>query len=128
MDTLSASFTIEVDGTPIAKVGFSAEDRAQATTGPDAAVFTLKDGRLQSGDWVLARPMREDRSFAPKPVRWFKVSTEGDKLPVRPVTADEDGDSYKIKFANAGLMVDDDGNVLADLQGGIESKVVVKTV
>lgn len=38
MDTLTASFTIEVDGTPIAKVGPDAEDRAQATTGPDAAV------------------------------------------------------------------------------------------
>lgn len=40
MDTLSPSFTIEVDGTPIAKVGPAAEDRAQATTGPDAAVCT----------------------------------------------------------------------------------------
>ncbi|KAK3203315.1 hypothetical protein GRF29_112g842039 [Pseudopithomyces chartarum] len=100
MDTLTASFTIEVDGTPIAKVGPDAEDRAQATTGPDAAVFTLKDGRLRSGDWVLARPTREDRSFAPKPVRWYKASAEDDKLPVHPVSAHEDGDTYQIKFAS----------------------------
>ncbi|KAF9740107.1 hypothetical protein PMIN04_007368 [Paraphaeosphaeria minitans] len=127
MDTLSGSFIIEIDGKPIAKVGSDTEDRMQATTGPDAAVFTLKDQRLRSGDWVLARATVENRSFLPKPVRWFKTGTEGEKLPVHPVTAHEDGTSYKIRFANAGLIAED-GNVLADLGGEIPSEVVVKMV
>ncbi|KAJ4349940.1 uncharacterized protein N0V89_008560 [Didymosphaeria variabile] len=127
MDTLSDSFTIQVNGTPIAKAEPDAEDRLQATTGPDAAVFTLKDGRLQSGDRLLARATREDRSFLPKPVRWFKIGAEGDKLPVHPVTAHKEGSSYKIKFANAGLIAED-GNVLADLAGETPSEVVVKMV
>lgn len=38
MDSLGASFTIEVDGTPVAKIGSADEDCAQATLGPDAAV------------------------------------------------------------------------------------------
>lgn len=97
MDTLSKSFTIELDGSPIAKVGPQAEDRSQATTGPDAAVFTLKDGRLQSGDWLLARPTVENRSFAPKPVLWFKPA---DDLSIHPVTAHKHGTSYKIKIAS----------------------------
>ena len=100
MDNLNASFTIEVDGKPIAKVGPDAEDRAQATTGSDAAVFTLKDGRLRSGEWVLARPLRENRSFAPKPVCWFKIPADSGELRVHPVTAHEDGESYDIKFAS----------------------------
>ncbi|KAF2444875.1 hypothetical protein P171DRAFT_520969 [Karstenula rhodostoma CBS 690.94] len=116
MDTLSGPFIIEINGMPITKVGSNAEDRTQATTGPDAATFTLKSGKLQSGDWVLARATREDRSFLPKPVRWFKIGAEGDKLPVHPVTAHEEGSSYKIKFANACLIAED-GNVLADLAG-----------
>jgi hypothetical protein len=106
MNTLSSSFIIEVNGTPIAyptKVGPDAEDRVQAMTGSNAAVFTLKDGRLQSGDWVLARATREDRSFLPKPVRWFKVGAEGEKLPVYPVTAHEEGGLYKIKFASMDI-------------------------
>jgi hypothetical protein len=106
MNTLSDSFIIEVNGTPIArptKVGPDAEDRVQATTGPDAAVFTLQNGKLQSGDWVLARATREDRSFLPKPVRWFKVGAEGEKLAVHPVTAHKEGNLFKIKFASMDI-------------------------
>ncbi|OAG08077.1 uncharacterized protein CC84DRAFT_1214617 [Paraphaeosphaeria sporulosa] len=125
MDTLSGPFIIEIDGKPIAKVGSDAEDHVQATTGPDAAVFTLKDRRLQSGDWVLARATVENRSFLPKPVRWFKIGADSEKLPVHPVIAHEEGTSYQIKFANAGLITED-GNVLADLGGEMPSKVVVK--
>lgn len=100
MDALSGPFIIEVNGIPIAKTKSDAEDRVQATTGPDAATFTLKNGRLRAGDWILARAIREDRSFLPKPVRWFKIGAEEDKLPVQPVTAHEEGSSYKIKFAS----------------------------
>lgn len=103
MDTLSESFTIEIDGKPVAKVGDDTEDCVQATTGHDAAVFTLKDGKLQSGDWLLARPTREDRSFLPKPVRWFKKGTEDNQLPVHRVTAYEEGSSYKLKFASTSI-------------------------
>lgn len=100
MDSLPSHFTIELNGSSIANIKPDAEDRAQAVTGPDAAVFTLNEGKLQCGDWLLARPSREDRSFLPKPVRWFKIGSEGDKLPVQPVTVEEDGNSYKIKFAS----------------------------
>ncbi|KAF2640585.1 hypothetical protein P280DRAFT_469334 [Massarina eburnea CBS 473.64] len=124
MNTLSASFTIEVNGTPIAKVGPDAEDRTHATIGPDAAVFTLKDGRLQSGDWILGRPMREDRSLGPKAVRWFRAR-DGDHKLVNPVTAHEDGHSYKIEISAPGLMIQED-KVFVDLLGNDLADVVVK--
>jgi hypothetical protein len=98
MNSLPSSFTIVVNGNPIASVGSDAEHGVQATTGADAAVFTLKDGRLQCDDRFLGRSMKEDRSFLPKPVLWFK-STEG----IRPVTASEKGDSYQLRFSSMCL-------------------------
>lgn len=98
MDSLPSSFTIEVNGNPIVSVGSDAEHGVQATTGSNAAVFTLKDGRLQCGDWFLGRSIKEDRSFLPKPVLWFK-STEG----IQPVTASENGDSYQLRFSSMFL-------------------------
>jgi hypothetical protein len=99
MDSLPSSFTIEVNGAPIAKVGDDAAHGVQAKTGPDAAVFTLKDSRLQCGDWVLGRSVKEDRSFLPKQVMWFK-SAEVGKRGVQPVTASESGDSFLLRFAS----------------------------
>jgi hypothetical protein len=98
MDSLPSSFTIELNGSPVAKVGNDAEDRVQAKLGTEAAVFTLKNGRLECGDWVLGRNLTEDRSFLPKKVLWFKA-TEDNAKAVQPVTAHEDGDSFKLKFA-----------------------------
>ncbi|KAF2119063.1 hypothetical protein BDV96DRAFT_596844 [Lophiotrema nucula] len=99
METLKSSFTIEISGTPIAKVDNDAEDRSQAKTGPDAAIFTLQDGRLKSGDWYLGRNKTENRSMLPKPVLWFKVNDENEKV-VKPVSAEKEGDELKLEFAN----------------------------
>jgi hypothetical protein len=98
MDSLPSSFTIEVNGSPIARVSSDAEHGVPAKTGDDAAVFTLEDGRLRCGDWFLGRSMKEDRSFLPKPILWFK-SIEG----VRPVTASENKDSYQLRFSSMCL-------------------------
>jgi hypothetical protein len=100
MDNLPSSFTIELNGSPVAKIADDAEDRVQAKLGAEAAIFTLKDGRLQCGDWVLGRNLTENRSFLPKKVLWFKASGNTDKT-VQPVTAHEDGDSFQLKFAGA---------------------------
>lgn len=99
MDSLPSSFTIEVNGNSIANVGADAEHGVQAQTGSDAAVFTLKDGRLHCGDWVLGRSAKEDRSFLPKQVMWFKESEVG-RRGVQPVTASEKGESYQLRFAS----------------------------
>ncbi|KAF2791176.1 hypothetical protein K505DRAFT_327055 [Melanomma pulvis-pyrius CBS 109.77] len=126
MDSLSSSFTIEVNGRPIANVGDGAEDPIQAKTGSEAAVFTLKDGRLQCGDWLLGRSVTEDRSFLPKQVLWFKSNKDSDRR-VRPVTASENGGSYQLRFANARLIAED-GNIFADLQEGDEQSSVTLKV
>ncbi|KAF1852221.1 uncharacterized protein K460DRAFT_273010 [Cucurbitaria berberidis CBS 394.84] len=116
MDSIDSPFTIEIDGKPIANVGDSSHLPVQAALGSNAAVFTLKDNRLKSGDWVLARNITEDRSFLPKQVLWFKAGADSDKQ-VHPVTAQKVADGYQIKFANASLIAED-GNVFADLMGG----------
>jgi hypothetical protein len=98
MDSLPSSFTIVLNGSPVAKVADDSEDRVQAKLGTEAAVFTLKDGRLECGGWALGRNITENRSFLPKKVLWFK-SNEDNANAVQPVTAHEDGDSFKLKFA-----------------------------
>ncbi|KAF2130695.1 hypothetical protein P153DRAFT_336488 [Dothidotthia symphoricarpi CBS 119687] len=124
MDSLSSSFTVEVNGVSIAKVEDNGEDQIQAKTGPEAAVFELKDGRLQCGDWVLGRSLVEDRSMLPKKVSWFKAGADNEKR-IQRVTAHQDGDAYQLKFANACL-ISEDGQVFADLLGGEQSNVAVK--
>ncbi|KAF1946862.1 hypothetical protein EJ02DRAFT_450213 [Clathrospora elynae] len=122
MDSLPSPFTVEIDGKPITAASSSDSDRTQAKTGTDAAVFELKDSRLQSNGWILARARSEDRSFLPKQVYWFKEDTD---TQVHAVTATKDGDSYQLKFSNAGLMVAD-GEVFADLLGDHPSQFVLK--
>lgn len=97
MDSLPAPFTIEINGSPIAKVDANAEDRTHAKTGKEAAVFELKDSRLQCNGHILGRSLVEDRSFLPKQVWWFKADTD---MPVQKVTASQDGESYQLKFAS----------------------------
>lgn len=99
MDSLDTPFSIEINGHPIAKVSVDAEDRTQAKTGTEAAIFTLKDKHLQSGDYILGRSVTEDRSFLPKQVLWFK-NTEENHSKVQPVTAQEKGESYQLKFTS----------------------------
>ncbi|EOA84010.1 hypothetical protein ACJQWK_00731 [Exserohilum turcicum] len=123
MDSLPAPFTIEIDGTPIAKAPADAADRTQAHIGTEpAAVFELKDKRLQSDGHILARALSEDRSFSPKKVMWFKADTT---VPVYDVVAAQDGEDYSLQFSGAGLMASD-GQVFADIMGTNPSRVVVK--
>jgi hypothetical protein len=101
MDSLDFPFTVEIDRTPIAKVSNDNKDsRVQAKTGSDAAVFTLKNSRLQCGDWILGRSTSEDRSLLPKQVFWFKASDDADPS-VQPVAAHQDGESHELKFNNS---------------------------
>lgn len=124
MDSLDFPFKIEIDGQAIAQIGSSEQSLTQATVGPDAAVFTLKEGRLTCGDWILARKWVEDRSLAPKQVLWFKVGTESEKQ-AQPVAAVKKGDNYQIKSSNAGFIASD-GKVFAELLGDGVQNIVVK--
>lgn len=98
MDSLDFSFKLEIDGHAVAEISSSEQSPTQATVGTNAAaVFTLRDGRLRCGDWILARKLIENRSMAPKQVAWFKVGTESEKE-AQPVTALKEGEKYQIKF------------------------------
>lgn len=116
MDSLDAPFTIELNGSPIANVGSNAEDKTQAKCGSDAAVFTLEDGHLKHGEWVLGRNKTENRSMLPKEVYWFKAGEDIDKR-VKPVAAHRDGDAIQLRFEGSSLMLEDD-KIFTDLLGG----------
>ncbi|XPS73273.1 hypothetical protein M3J09_005423 [Ascochyta lentis] len=124
MDSLDTPFTIELNGSPITNVGNSVEEKTQAKIGSEAAIFTLEDGRLRQGDWILGRNMTENRSMLPKEVYWFK-STAGSEKSVAPVVAHKDGDSIQLKFNGSSLMLEDD-KIFADLLGDDQTQVVVK--
>ncbi|KAM0330627.1 hypothetical protein ACHAQA_003576 [Verticillium albo-atrum] len=124
MDSLDSPFTIEFGGKSIVKVAGDFEGYVQAETGSEPAVFTLNNGRLSSGDYVLGRSASEDRSFLPKPIFWFKKN-DGSGLKVQTVTAQERGESYQLIFTGAGLIVEE-GKVFGDLSGNDESKVILK--
>jgi hypothetical protein len=139
MDSIPSPFTIEINGKPVAKIDQDADDGTQAKLGIDAAVFSLKNSRLQCGDWIMGRNLRENRSYGPKSVAWYKVNPENEKQ-LQLVTAKKEGEAYQLVFTSmfpqlirantdlyvvmltprvdAKLMVDGDGTVLADLLGG----------
>ncbi|PSN66939.1 hypothetical protein BS50DRAFT_378688 [Corynespora cassiicola Philippines] len=124
MDNLDSTFTIEINGSPICNLPGDVEEPVQAKVGSssDAAVFTLKDGHLQCGDWILGRALAENRSMLPKQVLWFKL---GDKERAQPVAAHADGSSYSLRFSGAPL-IEKDGAVFADLLQEGETTVTVK--
>lgn len=96
-------FTIEIAGATIAKVTETDnEEMIQAATGTDAAIFTLKEGHLLSGDWVLGRYQVEDRSLLPKKLLWIKASESGAER-LQLVYAEKDGESYKLRFTGVHL-------------------------
>ena len=103
MDQIPSSFTIEIDGKPIAKVEKSAEDRSEVKLGHDAAVFTLKNSQLQSGGYIAGRDWTENRSFGPKKVSWYKANAENEKR-VQPITAKQDGDKYELVFTSSSKL------------------------
>ncbi|KAH8723557.1 hypothetical protein GQ44DRAFT_309939 [Phaeosphaeriaceae sp. PMI808] len=125
MDSLDSAFTIEINGKAIGKIDNSRESRTQAdvAAGNDAAVFTLKEGRLESAGWQLGRGLTEDKSFMPKQVLWFKTEVDSEPFSpdtsdnVRPVAAEKQGDSYTLLFHGSRLM-EKDGSVFADLMNG----------
>ncbi|KAH6863214.1 hypothetical protein B0T12DRAFT_478548 [Alternaria alternata] len=125
MDSIPSTFTIDIGGKPVANVEKDAEDGSQAKLGAVPAIFSLKNSRLQSGDWIMGRNQVENRSYLPKRVSWYKANAENEKL-VQLVTAKKEGESYQLIFKNAKLMVDDEGMVLADLLG--ESQAEVKVI
>ncbi|KAL6703507.1 hypothetical protein ACN47E_009605 [Coniothyrium glycines] len=124
MDSLDTPFSIEINGHPIAKFDADVEDRTPARTGTEPAIFTLKNKHLECGDYILARSITEDRTFLPKQVMWFKNTEENVKR-VQAVTAHEKGETYQLKFTNAGL-IERDGKVLAELGGDDHSQLVMK--
>jgi hypothetical protein len=99
MDSIPSPFTIEINGQPIAKVADSAEDQTKAQLGKDAAVFSLKNSRLQCEGWFVGRSLTENRSYGPKGVFWFKANAENEKK-VQAVTAKKEGESYQLIFTS----------------------------
>ena len=97
METLSKPFTIQINDKYVAPIGSDAEDGVQAKVGSEAATFTLKEGRLVSGDWILGRNLAEDRSMGPKKVSWFK-NNDNSAQRVYMVKAHEEEGSNKLKF------------------------------
>jgi hypothetical protein len=81
-----------------------------ARIGPNPAIFTLKDGRLSSGPWVMGRALMEDKSLSPKQVYWFNETAPAERGIPDPtwrdyhsVTAQESGESIKLLFSYAGM-------------------------
>ncbi|KAJ4177524.1 hypothetical protein NW767_010148 [Fusarium falciforme] len=101
MNSLPRPFTITVDGQKVAPPVENGDDRIHATTGNDAAVFTLNDCHLKSNGWFLGRYQVEDRSLLPKRVYWFQAGQE-DRI--QPVFAVEEGDSVVLKFGGSPLV------------------------
>ena len=98
MNSIAGQFKITVNGQPVANVVENGEDQIHALLGPDAAIFTLVSGRLQCGDWYLARSLIEDRSLLPKRVYWFRKEHINVDL-IHLVSAQQDGDSHSLLFA-----------------------------
>ncbi|CBX98986.1 hypothetical protein LEMA_P082250.1 [Plenodomus lingam JN3] len=118
MDSLDFPFKIEIDGKAIAPAHGEEEAIVQAALGDNAAIFTLENNQLKSGDWILGRNKSEDRSLWPKKILWFKLGTDSAER-AQPAVAIKDGNQYKIKFANASLMAEDD-KVFVELMGVVE--------
>jgi hypothetical protein len=137
MDSIPSPFTIKINGKPVTKLDQNAEDPSPSKVGKDAAVFNLKNNRLQSGDWYMGRDLMENRSFGPKKVSWYKANVENEKR-VQPVTAKKEGDAYQLIFksmfesrsyiircniymlrvvTDGMLMIEDDDLVFVDLIG-----------
>lgn len=124
MDSLDFPFKIEIDGKAIAPAHGEEEAIVQAALGDNAAIFTLENNQLKSGDWILGRNKSEDRSLWPKKILWFKLGTDSAER-AQPAVAIKDGNQYKIKFANASLMAEDD-KVFVELMGDGQPNSVVK--
>ncbi|KAE8347302.1 hypothetical protein BDV24DRAFT_157596 [Aspergillus arachidicola] len=120
--SLDQSFIVSIGDTFISHPDESnTESQVQATTGTrdDAAVFTLTDAVLRSGDWTLSRSKIEDHSLLPKAVYWFYK--EGLTQPTSLSPKEDDG--WTVLNGGAPLF-ELDGRVFAQLlpTGGDEVK------
>ncbi|KAL1596295.1 hypothetical protein SLS60_008940 [Paraconiothyrium brasiliense] len=112
MESLTEPFTIHINGKPVASVTPNADNVVQAQLGSEPATFTLKDGRLVSGDWILGRNLTEDRSMLPKKISWFKEGTEP-ATRLHAVTVFEEGGEHKLKFGG-GCLIAEENAILVD--------------
>ncbi|KAK3215575.1 hypothetical protein GRF29_8g401789 [Pseudopithomyces chartarum] len=124
METLSKPFTIQINDKYVAPVGNDAENGVQAKIGSEAATFTLKEGRLVSGDWVLGRNLTEDRSMGPKKIAWFKEGSDSAQR-LHAVKAHEEGESNQLKFGGGCLTAIED-DVHVDLMGMADGCSTIK--
>ncbi|KAB8225209.1 hypothetical protein BDV33DRAFT_199047 [Aspergillus novoparasiticus] len=111
--SLDQSFIISIGDAFISHPDESnTESRFQATTGTrdDAAVFTLTDAVLRSGDWTLSRGKIEDHSLLPKAVYWFY--DEGLTQPTS--LSPKENDGWNVLNGGASLF-ELDGRVFAQL-------------
>lgn len=93
--SIQGPFKILVNNQAVAPVSDNGEDQIQATLGPDAAIFTLMNGRLECNGWYLSRGLIEDRSLLPKRVFWFRKGVIDGDITHR-VSAEANGGSYKL--------------------------------
>ncbi|KAJ5691426.1 hypothetical protein N7488_012161 [Penicillium malachiteum] len=99
MSSIKRSFQIKINDQAVAPVDDNGEDQIQASFGPDAAVFTLTDGRLESNGWYLGRYLVEDRSLLPKRVYWFRKGSGVEPDWIHLVSAEPSGTSYSLLFS-----------------------------
>ncbi|KAH7413649.1 hypothetical protein DE146DRAFT_749854 [Phaeosphaeria sp. MPI-PUGE-AT-0046c] len=115
MESLDASFLILIDGKPLAKPNTSGGDRTQATAGDGTlASCKLENGVLECDGWILGRLNDEDESLGLKEVMWLKKE-DGKEGQLQAVTAEKNGNDYKLLFGGAPL-VQVDGKVSVNLQ------------
>ncbi|KAL1793924.1 hypothetical protein ACET3X_007345 [Alternaria dauci] len=129
MDSLPGPFTIEINGQPISKLngplqtsnaGYFRGQHAQ--TGPEPAVFQLREHRLISDGHILTRDMVEDMSLMPKRVFWFEAQNHQTHHRVQ---AENKGNGYSLTMSGSTLAVRD-GAIYADIINQQPETVVVK--
>ncbi|KAJ5587871.1 uncharacterized protein N7459_003636 [Penicillium hispanicum] len=123
MDCIERPFTVTVNGQTVTKADENGEAQIHASLGPEPAVFTLNQGRLECDDWYLGRSLVDDRSLLPKRVLWFKKDATGPSL-IHSTTAVAADGSYKLLLAGAPLTAHD--NLLwADLMQDNPPKIEI---
>lgn len=102
-NTVDGSFTIELGGYPITNVmpharDTDGEDQYRALIGlTDPAVFTLREGRLESGDYFLGRSRQEFGQGSHHTLYWFKKTSRSSGIVYNPNVSLSD-DEDKIYF------------------------------
>lgn len=99
--SIPPSFTIILDDAFITNPpndNDEARIQAQADVNSgNAAIFSLNNGILESGDWYLGRFLVEDRSLLPKRVFWLKKEDTEANFVHRTEIEQLDGNVYGVK-------------------------------